>query len=165
MEITIQTEIDEDDSNQLFKWDDVVFPIEGRDYDWAKPTHHIVARDNGIPVGHIGFGQFLVIGELEKMVIGVGGVVVRPEYQGLRVPEKMFDVLNSTDVLDAKNTVKTLFCPARLVSYYAHHGYKTYQHEFEFLQNQGYTKTDKIHFLVRGEPGLSGDLKIPSNPW
>ena len=165
MEFGIQTEIEENDFKYLFKWDEQVFPIEGRDFLWSESTHHIIARDHGKPVGHIGFGKYLVVGEAEKNVIGVGGVVVRPEYQGQRLPWKMFEVLNSTDTLGARESVKALFCPGRLVSYYESHGYELYVQGFRFMQKEGYTETDKIRFMVRGGLGMSCALSIPSYPW
>jgi len=77
----------------------------------------------------------------------------------------MFEVLNATDTLDARRRVKTLFCPERLVSYYQRHGYSKYSHRFRFKQNQVFTETDKLHFMVRGELGFTCDLSIPSHPW
>jgi len=165
MDIVIQTEIDEKDSEHLFKWAERVFPEEGKDYLWSQSTHHIIARDNGKPVGHIGFAEYRVIGETEKNVIGVGGVVVRPEHQGKKIPAKMFEVLNSTDTLNAGDSVKTLFCPKNLVSYYQGHGYQEHTYGFRFMQKQGYATSDRIHFLFRGELGLSCNISIPSFPW
>lgn len=165
MECCIQTEIEEDEFNYLFKWRKHVFPLEGRGFVWSEPTHHIVARDNGKAVGHIGFGAYTIIGEAEKVVIGVGGVVVRPEYQGRKIPGNMFAVLNSTDTLNAKDRIKTLFCPKRLVSYYENHGYEDFCHGFRFNQKYGYTRSDKLHFMTRGELGLTRFLSIPCYPW
>jgi len=165
VEFVIQSEIDENESTHLFKWDERVFPTEGRDFLWSESTHHIIAKDDGKSIGHLGFGKYLVVGEVEKSVIGVGGVVVRPEYQRKKIPRRMFEVLNSTNILNAKESIKTLFCPERLVSYYKVHGYEEYTHGFKFMQKEGYTKTDKIHFMVRGELGLSCFVSIPSYPW
>lgn len=166
MEFVIQTEMEPSESDHLFKWSDNVFPSEGRHFQWAMPTHHIIAKDLGRAIAHVGFGKFLVVGgDVEKPVIGVGGVVVRPEYQGRDIPQKMFEILNTTSALNARNRVKTLFCPDRLVSYYVRHGYKKFGHRFKFRQEQVFTETDKLRFMVRGELGFSCDMSIPSHPW
>jgi predicted N-acetyltransferase YhbS len=166
MEIFIQTEISVEESEQLFGWDERVFPIEGRAYSWAKSKCHIIAKDKGVAIGHIGFGQFQInAGETEKNVIGVGGVVVRPEYQGKKIPEKMFETLNNTDSLNSRNMIKALFCPRGLIPYYERHGYKEYCHPVSFLQGDNYTATNKFCFMIRGDIGLSCAVSIPSNPW
>ena len=165
MEIAIQSELTEDEANHLFKWSECVFPIEGGEFEWAKPQRSIVARDNGLAIAHVGFGLFKVIGDNEKAVIGVGAVVVRPEYQGQGIPEKMFDVLNATRVLNAAREAKTLFCPGSLVSYYERHGYKEYCYPVKFMQKNGYTETDNFRFMVRGNLGFFCEVSIPSFPW
>ena len=167
VEIFIQSEIEKMDSNHLFHWNDNVFPAEGREFTWAEPQRHIIVKDRGLAIGHIGFGVFKVVGDEDenKEVIGVGGVVVRPEYHGQGIPGKMFEVLNATDTLNSASTVKTLFCPSRLTGYYKRHGYKEYCHSVKFIQNEGYTEASEFRFMVRGNFGLSCGLSIPSYPW
>ena len=77
MEITIQDFLDTEDADQLFHWSDSVFPEEGRGYTWLKTTHHVVARENGKAVGHIGFGRFEILGDTPLSVVGIGAVVVK----------------------------------------------------------------------------------------
>ena len=141
------------------------FPIEGKEYQWAKPKRHIVARKNGLAVGHIGFGRFQLCGSKDIDVIGVGGVVVRPEFQGQKVPKKMFNALQATTELDADKILKTLFCPHRLIPYYKGHNFEVYPGSVQFFQSGVYTKSEKFTLMFRGELSCSGGIKIPSCPW
>ena len=95
MKITIEQELNSIDETLLFRWADVVFPIEGRGLEWEKPEFHIVAWENERPIGHIGFGKYVIEADMQISVIGVGGVVVRPEWQGKGVPLEMFTVLHN----------------------------------------------------------------------
>lgn len=166
MKVIIQSDLSANDSDNLFKWGDCVFPKEGLRFAWAKPQCHIVASVNGSAVGHIGFGRFSVYGgEEKKVVIGVGGVVVRPEFQGQRIPEKMFKLLNTTEVLDSAHLPKTLFCPKRLVPYYARHGYIEYCYPLKFKQDWGLVESSEFSFMVNGKLGFSCAVSIPSYPW
>jgi len=166
MKFLIQSDLSKNDVESLFEWSDKVFPVEGKAFKWAESTHHIVARNEDRAIGHIGFGRFKVKGGLlEREVIGVGGVVVRPEFQGQGIPEYMFDILDSTETLSSSSTVKALFCPRRLLTYYQRHGYVLYRQGVSFLQGAGYIKTDAFCFMVKGEFDLSCKLQIPSYPW
>ncbi len=166
MEVIIKSDLSVNDSDHLFKWSDCVFPAEGLRFVWARPERHIVAFVNDSAVGHIGFGRFSVYdGEDRKDVIGVGGVVVRPEFQGQRIPKKMFNLLNTTEVLDSAHLPKTLFCPKRLVSYYARHGYSEFGYPLKFKQDWGFVESSEFSFMVKGELGFSCAVSIPSYPW
>lgn len=165
MKILIEDSISSSDSESLFKWSDVVFPKEGRGFCWEKPSRHIVARANGLAVAHIGIGEYLVCGDREVRVLGVGGVVVRPEYQGKNIPSMMFNLLYATASLNTSSNISTLFCPTRLVRYYERYGYKEYEGGVRFLQKLEYTETSLFQFLVKGDLGMTGQLSIPSNPW
>lgn len=166
MEIQIEDTLSAGDLVSLFEWRDRVFPAEGRGFSWEKPSHHVVARDQGVAIAHIGFGAFRIIYEKEIPVIGVGGVVVRPEHQGKNIPGMLFETLNASTVLDVRRSIVTLFCPVGLSSYYTKHGFETHRHGFEFLQEGNYVETGLFHFMVRGHPGdWEGKISIPSNPW
>lgn len=138
---------------------------------WAQPEWHVVASDSkGNAIGHIGFDEFqIAVGGATISVVGIGGVVVRPEYQGQGIPAKLFDYLHR----DAGNYVKaeafTLFCPQRLVSYYQKHGYHLHEGECYFMQNE-VSVLSNFQFMYRGKEiaqlvSRTGTIRIPSIPW
>jgi predicted N-acetyltransferase YhbS len=165
MNIVIEENLAISDSNSLFKLSDSIFPEEGKEFTWEKPSHHIVARENDVAIAHIGLGKYVVSGEAETAVIGAGGVVVRRECQGQGILSLLFDVLHTTTTLNARNSATALFCPRRLVSYYERFGYREYKAGVRFLQNSRYIETPLFCFMVRGLSGLRGQLEIPSGPW
>ena len=166
MDIFIEDFLSADDRVNLFEWSESVFPAEGRGFTWAKPTHHVVARENGSAIAHIGFAAFTIIHETELPVIGVGGVVVRPEHQGKNIPSILFETLHAATTLDVRNSISTLFCPQRLIPYYEKQGYQEHQQGFRFLQDGNYVETSQFQLMVRGCPvRWNRTVSIPSNPW
>lgn len=84
MRIETQSGIAEQDWAYLTQWKERVFPEEGRGKEWSRVAWHTVAySQSNDAIGHIGFDGFRVtFNETECLVVGIGGVVVRPEYQG-----------------------------------------------------------------------------------
>jgi len=153
------------DRESLFGWDEQVFPVEGRNWSWAQPSHHIVYRKEGAATGHIGFLKSTVeTDELLLHVIGVGGVVVRPESQGKGIPGKMFAFLHEIAPGETGTNLFTLFCPHRLLSYYAMHGYKEYQWPVRVTQGNELKEID-FGFMTFGKPEIKGPITTTSEPW
>ena len=166
MKILFEEELTDKDRESLFGWSERVFPIEGYQYIWAKPTHRIVAREKGIAVAHLGFASFTLETRTKNIkVIGVGSVVVRPEYQGKKIPNTLFSMLHNSDVLESKKTASSLFCPERLTSYYAKHGYSVFAGRVRFLQKGKYVETNEYSLMLRGASNFTGIISIPSEPW
>ncbi|WP_185235191.1 GNAT family N-acetyltransferase [Teredinibacter franksiae] len=150
----------------LTQWRETVFPIEGKEIQWSPSTHHVIARDNDQkPVGHIGYGHFVVqSGSYSFSIIGVGGVVVRPEYQGQGVPKRLFEQLHKNTPSSDCLRLYTLFCPARLECYYKKHGYQKYTGLVKILQMNQLVTTD-FSFMFRGDTIFGSELNLTSNPW
>jgi len=167
MELKIVENLSDQDFDYLFNWDESIFPIEGQGINWAKPKHRIIAFENDLPIAHIGFAPFQLILDSEQVieVVGVGGVLVRPEHQGKNIPNKLFTLLHSCQEAIAISTVFTLFCPERLVKYYQRHGYKRYKGNYTFMQNKETTGTDKFIFMYQGLDINAQDIHINGNPW
>lgn len=165
MHIEITDSLNAADKAHLMGWSERVFPEEGRQYSWTESTHHIVAYESAEPVAHLGFGLFEIQnGDQAEQVIGVGGVVVRPEWQGQRIPNRLFAHLHSTDVLDARDRIFTLFCPARLEPYYAHMGYKNFEGDVLIPDGEG-VKRFAFSFMYRGDAGFRPVITLTTNPW
>lgn len=170
MNIEICAELSEKDSDDLFHWRERVFPVEGKGIEWSRPSRHIVCRsDAGIAIGHIGFGEYTLISAGRRiLVIGVGGVVVRPEHQGKGIPAVMFDTLHRE--LSAPVSVPgdpvcfTLFCPRRLESYYAKHGYQVYAGPVEVIQKNEPVTVD-FSFMFRGDCNFGETIVLTCEPW
>ena len=166
MHIQIQQKITSADWQSLTDWAEQVFPEEGRDLQWGESSHHIVARDtDGKAVGHIGVGQFALTTTLgTRYVLGVGGVVVRPEYQGQRLPEKLFSALH-TMPLDAFQTQTfALFCPFRLVDYYRRHGYQPFEHAVVAMDGDT-NRFANFCFMTRGNIDWQSPIQLQTLPW
>ena len=166
MKFLFEEALSDKDQVSLFGWSESVFPVEGYKYIWANPTHRIVAREQGVAVAHLGFASFTLKKRAKTIkVIGVGSVVVRPEYQGKNIPSTLFSMLHNSDVLESKKTVSSLFCPQRLTSYYAKHGYSIFAGRVTFLQKEEYVETNEYCFMLRGASDFTGIISIPSEPW
>jgi hypothetical protein len=154
------------DADDLFHWRERVFPVEGKDIEWAKPSRHIVTRnENGMAIGHVGLGRFVVISENREIpVIGVGGVVVRPEYQGRGIPAGMFEVLHRGVPGFKGINCFTLFCPQRLEGYYARYGYRVYDGTVQVVQKEKLVSVD-FSFMFRGNCNLGESVTLTGEPW
>ncbi|MGH1470393.1 MAG: GNAT family N-acetyltransferase [Cellvibrionaceae bacterium] len=165
MKFSIEDHLSRDDDEKLFNWSDQVFPVEANPYTWADSQKHIIARDNDFPAAHLGYGFYTIVTEGQKVTtIGVGDIVVRPEYQGQHIPTTLFEMLHGQEELQTKNILFSLFCPQRLVPYYNHFGYSLYPDSVEFLQDDKYVKCISPQFMTRG-PNIFGHIRIPSEPW
>lgn len=165
LDLELKTALTAAEREQLFEWADRVFPAEGSKYSWSQPTHHVVAYESGNPVAHLGFGRYEIIdGGHPVAVIGVGGVVVRPECQGKRIPQRLFDFLHRASDLDARDTPCTLFCPARLEPYYAKHGYRIYTGEV-YIPGDGGSNLFEFRFMYCGDVEFSPTITLLTDPW
>ncbi len=168
--MTLYTELcdslDDDRKQHLFHWRDRVFPEEGIDKQWSDVAWHLLAFDRGkLPIGHIGFDGFdLQLRSEPQRVIGVGGVVVRPECQGQGVPAVMFAALHEQAPQLIGVAHFTLFCPPRLVTYYQRHGYTLHRGEVRFMQGAEEV-VSTFCFMHRGNLDADAPVRIPSHPW
>jgi len=127
------------DNASLFGWSPAVFPVEGRDMEWAKLGWHVV---------------------------GMGGVVVRPEFQKMGIPALMFEKLHAEAPGVVGAETFTLFCLERLVPYSRRHGYGRIDRALT-LQQRGQPTGTTFSFMARGDAIAStgGGIEIPSIPW
>lgn len=168
MEIKFVNNLSSEQYNYLFNWKNPVFSIEGQNVIWAKSTSHLLAFDQSDkPIAHLGYGRFPIYikGQGMTYVVGVGGIVVRPEAQGNGIPGQLFNFLhNSAHALDISKTF-TLFCTKSLAEYYQKHGYILFEGEFSFLQNGVPSTNENFVFMYRGEPLTVDKIEIQSEPW
>jgi len=152
------------DEKDLFDWAEQVFPAEGNRYTWASPSWHIVARVKDLAVAHIGYGRFPMEASESRMeIVGICGVVVRPEYQGRGIAKRLFATLHQQ--AEAHNLASSLFCPQRLAGFYQRFGYRAFEGELCFLQGQHFVSVTDICFMLRNfEPAVSA-IRILSHPW
>lgn len=126
----------------------------------ASPT-----RKSIILVGHIGFDRFeVIINAVPRSVIGIGGVVVRPEYQGQGVPALLFNEVLHQAPKHLGTDVFTLFCPPRLVSYYEKQSYQRHLGDVYFLQ-QGEKVLSSFEFMHHGDIATVGEVVLQGGPW
>lgn len=166
MRLEVRQGIEDADWRFLTQWRERVFPEEGRGKEWSPVSWHILAYAEGPnPIGHIGFDRFYIaVDDVDLPVVGVGGVVVRPEYQGQHVPDLMFDELHRQKVLGPQAEIYTLFCPQRLVSYYSKHGYCQFSGAVSFLQRGTRVQSD-FEFMWRGGVAESQSVALKGAPW
>ena len=159
--------VDPDSWEKLTNWSDTVFPIEGRRYLWSKPRWHLIAYDSqNQPIGHLGYNIFKVFfNDEERFVIGIGGVVVVPRYQGQRLPQALFKELDKVLNPPGMPMLKTLFCPFRLTSYYARHGYFEAACPVNIIQLDSSAHIENFTFM--GSESLSDihSIKLTTPPW
>ncbi|HEY7885126.1 MAG TPA: hypothetical protein VIC08_09290 [Cellvibrionaceae bacterium] len=166
MRCEITREFSDEHRQHLTAWRERVFPEEGVGKQWAETAWHILVYDTpALPIAHLGFDRFLLNADgVDQAVIGVGGVVVRPEYQGQGVPDLLFDTLHR-EAPDLCNThAFALFCPERLVSYYLRHGYTPVAGEV-FFQQFGQQVRSRFELMTYGVELGSARVDINSLPW
>lgn len=168
MRLTVSDHIGTEDWQYLTGWRDRVFPEEGRGFKWSPSRWHVLAHDvPQRPIAHLGFNAFSIglDDRADVNVVGVGGVVVRPEYQGRGIPRLLFDTLHESDHARQLAGIFSLFCPHRLTGYYERFGYREYEGRFTFLQDGVETSTDAFVFMYRGPELAHGRLRVHSHPW
>ncbi len=168
MRIQRVKELSERDNDLLFHWRERVFPHEGAEFTWSAHEWSLVAYDaEAAPVAHLGYAGYRIEldGDREQDVVGVGGVVVRPEYQGQHIPGLLFERLHGSRHALEISPVFTLFCPLRLESYYQRHGYTSFQGDVSFMQGPVRTRSEDLLFMHRGLVGDSGVLRLQCEPW
>ena len=166
MKIKTKKGILQEEWHYLTHWKERVFPEEGRGKEWTPVSWHSIAySEEKNPIGHIGFDSFEVfIDDVPRLVIGVGGVVVRPEYQGKGIPALLFNEVHNQAVKYLKADVFTLFCPSRLVSYYEQHGYQRHLVAVYFLQNNEKVLSN-FEFMHCGNLAADCEVVLQSEPW
>lgn len=96
---------------------------------------HTIAYMEGVPVGQIGSDGFRVVADsVEYFVVGIGGVVVRPEFQGKGIPRLLFNEVHAETGGIIGSDIFTLFCPDGLVPYYEKHEYQRFDGKVVCLQ-------------------------------
>jgi predicted N-acetyltransferase YhbS len=167
MEIALQKGMDPGVWAHLTDWDEFVFPKEGKGMEWASLRWHVIASDQGQPAAHVGFDRFSVgAGGNTVSVVGVGGIVVRPEYQKKGIPARLFEKLHAECPLDVVAETFSLFCPDRLVPYYQKHGYRKIERDVCIRQFGRLTKTS-FSFMARGKSlSITGkEITVSGPPW
>lgn len=166
MRIVAQQGIEDAPWKHLVGWSERVFPIEGEGKEWSQVGWHLLAFDHDdMPVAHIGYDRFtIMVNDKPLVVLGIGGVVVRPEYQGRGIPGLLFNELHSRVGPDVGVGVYILFCPQRLVPYYQKQGYS--QHKSGVTFPQFGTEVESIfELLYRSPMPLNGAIKLLTPPW
>ncbi len=168
MELRIVERLSEEEFDYLFKWDEFVFPIEGKGIDWSKFKYRIIAIGNSdLPIAHVAFAPFEIKLDNSKNipVVGVGSVLVRPECQGKNIPNKLFEYLFTCQEASSISSLFALFCPERLESYYQRHGFKKFLGSYTFTQKGKTTSSDKFIFMYKGGDISANTIHIDGNPW
>jgi GNAT superfamily N-acetyltransferase len=163
--IRITNRMTDEDWRRLTTWREHVFSPEGLGTDWVGGKMHILASAFGKAVGHIGFDVYtLIIDGEEHKCIGVGAVVVIPEYQGQHLPARMFERLREWRDENHSDIPLALFCPASLVSYYRRHNFTECMQDVFYLQKSDYHES-KFKFMTDRPIHAKDSIYIPSNPW
>jgi predicted N-acetyltransferase YhbS len=167
MEIVFKRTLDEKSWTHLTGWSESVFPEEGKGMEWAALGWHVLGVEEGQPVAHVGFDRFTINDSGANIsVVGVGGVVVRPEFQRKGIPTLLFRKLHEDCPEAVQADTFTLFCPERLVAYYRRHGYEKVERKVEILQ-YGNSITTTFTFMARGSgvQKQGGKIVLSGPPW
>lgn len=163
MKLEVTRSMADENWRYLTNWSERVFPDEGLGIQWAECRWHILAYDDdNRPVSHLAFDRFELVADQQTMpVTGVGGVLVRPEYQGQGVPAELFDKLHSSAPPITGSPLFALFCPERLVSYYQRHGYSAFSGEVILAQKPDH----RFRLMTHGQDFNPTSVEIPDKPW
>jgi GNAT superfamily N-acetyltransferase len=165
IDITITSNITENDWNRLTTWRADVFSPEGKGMEWIGGKMHIIASSKGAAIGHIGFDVYrLILDGQETDCIGVGAVVVIPEHQGKSLPARMFTCLRKWRDEKHPRLALALFCPKSLVSYYNRHGFEESFQEVYYIQKGDFV-ISKFSFMLDRSIDVKSRIDIPTNPW
>lgn len=124
-----------DQWHRLSTWRERVFPVEGKDMQWSDLQHHVIAEDAEGAIANIGFDLFNVLADGQAMdMLGIGGVVVMPDYQGRHLPQHLFQRVREYTKKRFPGLPLALFCPPRLISYYKKHNFQLFNGKVTYLQ-------------------------------
>lgn len=166
MHIQIEETFPDDYRQHLTGWRERVFPEEGIGKQWREVRWHLYVWDKDrLPIAHLGFEGIDIQADGEPLrVAGIGGVVVRPDYQGQGIPATMFEHLHREAPALAQTEVFALFCPERLTDYYARHGYRRFTGKLTFMQF-GEAVESRFVFMTRGDHKPAAHIRIDGPPW
>ena len=119
----------------------------------------------GVPVGQIGSDGFRVVADsVEYFVVGIGGVVVRPEFQGKGIPRLLFNEVHAETGGIIGSDIFTLFCPDGLVPYYEKHEYQRFDGKVVCPQF-GKRVVSSFNFMSKGGEFKKGVVELDAPPW
>ena len=165
VKVEISQELADTDWDRLTGWREHVFPEEGIGTEWIGSQQHVVGGVDGSIVAHLGFGVYpLILDSRQSSCIGVGGVVVLPEFQGQHLPNRLFAELRAWREREFAELPLTLFCPARLVNYYNRHGFREVTLPVSYDQS-GRSVPSALPFMSDRPLGAVARIELPTCPW
>lgn len=168
MEIILTDKLTRLQAHHLFGWREQVFPSEGKRFSWSKLQWHILALSkDSEPVAHMGYSDFTIYtdDQRENKIVGVGGVVVRPEWQLQNIPKELFSFLHNSEHARSLSNTFSLFSPKRLERYYQRHGYEPFHGSYSFLQENIRVATNMFTLMSYGIPLTADSIHVDSEPW
>lgn len=168
MKLQLVKKVKKKDWLHLTSWRKNVFPEEGLDLEWSPLKWHILAySEKNEAIGHLGFSEFIINLEdlSECRVVGVGGMVVHPDYQCKGVPKVLFEYLHKSEIANSISGIFTGFYPSRLEEFYQLFRYEPYKGSVSFLQKGKMVAADPFRFCSRGAAFDCNKIFIKSAPW
>jgi len=169
MEIIHKNGLTPVESERLFHWREHVFDPVDPGIEFSHLAHHYLAVDDGRVAAHAACDlKRIRQHEVEIPVVGIGSVVVHPEYQGRKLAQTVLRHIHGRMESEHPADIAWLFCMPSMEKYYVTCGYRTIMAPVRYEQSTGLVGCpwvsmayEKTGALVKNE----GVITILSTPW
>ncbi len=169
MKIVHKSRLTEKESDRLFRWREHVFSPIDPGIEMNALAHHYVMLDDDEAIAHAQCDvRILERHGQRRPILGVGAVVVRPEYQGRKLGHKLLAHLHGLLGSRFDAEAAWLFCLPELGDYYALCGYREVKSPVYFEQSTGLALcpwSSMIYVTPHGRFEDDGEIIIRSKPW
>ncbi|MBD0325552.1 MAG: GNAT family N-acetyltransferase [Pyrinomonadaceae bacterium] len=153
---------------RLFNWGENIFGVTSYTLTWRRKDVHFFLYVDDEPISHVGLLKHEVSGGGRPlMVAGLGGVVTRPEAQGLGYARKLMERAAEFFAQEWKTEAGLLFCLERMMPYYEVLGWQTVGAPVLIEQPSGRIQSPLPVMVLpcNGRTWPAGEVNLQSLPW
>jgi predicted GNAT family N-acyltransferase len=169
MEIVHRSNLTSREVDRLFRWREHVFSPLAPGIEMSALAHHYVMLDDDEAVAHAQCEvRVLERQGMRRPILGIGAVVVRPEYQGKKLGHEILAHLHGLLGSSFDAQAAWLFCAPELLRYYELAGYRRVKSPVYFEQSTGLDLCPWVSMIYEKPSGLfedNGEIIIRSKPW
>lgn len=151
----------------LFEWGPDIFGGSLYNLQWRGTDYHVVGYVDGEPVTHVGIVKHSVsVGASSRVVGGVGAVVTVPRRQKKGLAQMCLRRAGEYMRSDLNVAFGFLFCPERLVHFYAAGGWRKLNEKVIVNQPGGTIVAPLCSMVLEfSERWPEGPVNLESLPW
>ncbi len=168
IDISIVEALTEQESDRLFKWGEDIFGVSCLAMEWRPKRWHILLKEDGRPVSHVGVLEHqLSIGDEQLAIGGIGAVSTVPEAQGKGYASQAMESAHAFMRQDLAADFGLLFCIEHMVKFYQRLGWRQLEDTVVIEQPSGQISAPfpAMYLPLRKREWPPGAIKLDSLPW